>query len=293
MLTKFIREAYATFLQTSKDSYMSGGKMLSLDRWRTLGSDLMDLLRLETYPVAVKLLKRDERFPNGIRRPLEKLNIKITLCQAFGMTRRYGWTMGVSKEECACNFARLLFGWYSLEDKEYLTEFLMNAGFFRDKKAASNGAKFTLENCTLKPGEYTGIITSPLNRAKIEPDIILVYGNPSQAFILVHGYLYNIGGAVEIRYTGRHASCGHGVIQTFLEKKFNIVLPDEGDKIFAATEDDEIIIAFPAEMLSNVINGIKGIYEKKVIRYPTPFYLRFQPEFPEAFKKLGAKLKKI
>jgi uncharacterized protein (DUF169 family) len=267
--------------------------MSGLDLWRAQGSDLMDLLRLETYPVAVKLLKEGEKFPDNIRRPLKDLKTKITLCQAFGMTRRYGWTIGVSEEECACNLARLLFGWGILEDRGYFVEFLMNAGFFKDENAASNGAKFTLEKCALKPGEYFGVITSPLNRAKIEPDVVLVYGNPSQAFVLTLGYLYNVGGAVEMKYTGRNASCGHGVIQTVTEGKFNIVLPDEGDKMFAATEDHEVIVALPAGMLRDVISGVRSIYERRIVRYPTPFYMRFQPEFPEAFKRLGTKLKRV
>jgi uncharacterized protein (DUF169 family) len=267
------------------------GLEMSLDLWKTLGSELMDLLRLETYPVAVKLLKVDEKFPSDVRRPLRVLGTKITLCQAFGMTRRYGWTIGISEEECACNVAHILFGWATLENGDYFAEFLTNAGFFKDKNVALRGAKLTLERYVLRPGECSGIITSPLNRTKIDPDVVLVYGNPSHAFILTLGHLYNVGGAVEIQYTGRHASCGHGVIQTLAEKKFNIVLPDEGDKIFAATEDYELIVALPANMLSDVISGVKGIYEKRIVRYPTPFYMRFQPEFPEPFKQLGMKLK--
>jgi len=265
---------------------------LSLDQWRALGSELMDLLRLETYPVAVKLLKMDEKFPDDVRRPLRDLKMKITLCQAFSMTRRYGWTMGVSEEECVCNVAHILFGWATLEDVDYFADFLTSAGFFKDKSAALRGAKLTLEEYTLRPGECLGLVTSPLNRTKTEPDVVLVYGNPSQAFIMTLGYLHNVGGAIEVQYTGRHASCGHGVIQTLKEKKFNIVLPDEGDKIFALTEDHELIVALPAGMLKDVIGGVKGLYDKRIVRYPTPFYLRFQPEFPEPFKQLAAKLKR-
>jgi len=266
---------------------------LSLDQWRALGSQLMDLLRLETYPVAVKLLRVGEKFPDEVRRPLKDLKMKITLCQAFGMTRRYGWTVGVSEEECVCNVAHILFGWATLEDVDYFAEFLANAGFFKDKGVALSGAKLTLEKYALKPGECLGVITSPLNRTKVEPSVVLIYGNPSQAFILTLGHLYNVGGAVRVEYTGRHASCGHGVIQTIAEKRFNIVLPDEGDKIFAATEDHEIIVALPAEMLSDVISGVRGLYEKRIVRYPTPFYLRYQPEFPEPFKQLATKLKRV
>ena len=266
---------------------------MDIDEWRNVGSDLMDVLRLETYPVAVKLVKSDEEFPSNVRRPNKIFGFKINLCQAFGMSRRYGWTMGVSKDECSCNFARFLYGWASLDSEDILVDFLLEAGFFKDREAASRGAKFTVENCKLKPGECQGILTSPLNRTKIEPDVVLIYGNPTQAFILVHGYLYNVGGAIDIQYTGRHASCAHGVIQTYLSQKFNFVLPDEGDKIFAATEDHEVIVAVPAKMLSDVVNGVKEIFAKKVMRYPTPIYMRFQPEFPEAFKKLGEKLKEV
>ncbi len=266
---------------------------MSLEKWHKLGSDLMELLRLETYPVAVKLLRPGEEFPERTRRPLKVLGVKINLCQAFTMTRRYGWTVGVLKDECACNFARFIFGWATLENEEDLVDFLMEAGFFKSKEAAANGAKFTLENCRLKPGECIGIVTSPLTWTRVEPDVVLIYGNPTQAFILVHGHLYHVGGAIEIKYTGRHASCGHGVIQTYLSQRFNVVLPDEGDKMFAATEDYEVIVAVPPKMLAEILEGIRELYEKRVMRYPTPFYMRFQPEFPEPFKKFGSKLKDV
>jgi len=41
-----------------------------------------------------------------------------------------------------------------------------------------------------------------------------------------------------------------------------------------------------------VISGVRGLYEKRIVRYPTPFYLRYQPEFPEPFKQLATKLKR-
>jgi len=206
------------------------------------------------------------------------------------MTRRYGWTMGVSSEECTCNVAKILYGWSKLKSEDDYVDFLLKAGFFTNEDAAKKAAEFDFKKCMLDPGFCKGLITSPLNRTKISPDVVLIYGNPTQVFILVHGYLSGVGGALNIEYTGRHASCGHGVIQTYLTKKPNIVFPDEGDCIFAATEKDEVIFAIPSEMLNSIVNGIKHIYARKIIRYPTPYYLRYEPIFPEAFKELGTKL---
>ncbi|MHA1583289.1 MAG: DUF169 domain-containing protein [Candidatus Baldrarchaeia archaeon] len=63
---------------------------MDIDEWRSVGSDLMDILRLETYPVAVKLVKSDEELPSNVRRPSKIFGFKINLCQAFSMSRRYG-----------------------------------------------------------------------------------------------------------------------------------------------------------------------------------------------------------
>lgn len=106
---------------------------------------------------------------------------------------------------------------------------------------------------------------------------------------MIHGYLYNVGGALNTQYTGRHASCGHGVIQTLLINKPNLILPDEGDKIFSACEEYEIIYAVPIGLIEDVIKGVEAIVKGGTIRYPTPFYMRFQPEFPESFKKFAEK----
>jgi len=256
-----------------------------------IGSELMELLRLDTYPVAVRLVRRGEGVPEGVRRPSKALGCRITLCQAFGMTRRYGWTIGVSPEECACNVAKLLFGWSTLEHRDYYVDFLLDAGFFRSRDAAAKAAEYDFSNCVLPRGECEAILTSPLNRCKIEPDVALVHGNPTQVFILVHGYLSGVGGDLKISYTGRHASCGHGVIQTYLSRRPNIVIPDEGDCVLAATEKDELIFAAPVDLLPDILEGVKAVFSRKLIRYPTPYYIKFEPVFPEPFRRLGERLR--
>jgi len=262
----------------------------SLDYWHSMGLRLEGLLRPKTFPVAVKLVKPGEALPEGLKRPLKALGVKTTVCQAFGMTRRYGWSMLVTPEDNVCPPATFLHGWGSV-DREAVEEWVLEAGFVKDREAAAKSAAFTLNFCKLKEGECVGVATSPLTRTKLSPDVILVYCNAAQAFLLTLASLYGCGGALNLQYSGRHASCGHGVIQTLLKGGVNLVLPDEGDRIFAATEDDELIFAVPASMLKAVIEGLDALYAKGLARYPTPFNLRFQPVFPKAFEKLASRIK--
>ncbi len=59
-------------------------------------------VRPQTFPVAYKLVRADEDLPERVRRPLQDLGHPIALCQATALTRRYGWTLAVGREDQCC-----------------------------------------------------------------------------------------------------------------------------------------------------------------------------------------------
>ena len=69
-----------------------------------------------------------------------------------------------------------------------------------------------------------------------------------------------------------------------------MVIPGNGERIFAATHDDEIVLAFPIKCLKDLVKGLKEAAKAVGARYPVPPYQNFQPELPDAHKKLGKKL---
>ncbi len=63
------------------------------------------------------------------------------------------------------------------------------------------------------------------------------------------------------------------------------------DRIFSMTQDDELALLLPAEMLPDLVRGLSEAARRIGARYPVPFYQNFEPEFPKPHRELGEKFK--
>ncbi len=241
-----------------------------MEKWRKIGQSLEELLRLQTYPLAIKFVQDESEFPEKTRRPEQK----IAVCQALTISRRWGWTMGITENDSGCPGASLTYGWTKLIDEETLAQFFLAAGYASDEI----GVQTFMENIDRLPsGKYRGIIASPLTRTRIIPDIILVYGNPAQIMRLIQGAMYKEGKTLANNLSGIMASCTSGIIQTFNTGEYQVIVPGNGDRVFAMTYDDEMLFTIPAEKAEDVINGMKA---QRFAKYPIPVNLPMPPPFP-------------
>jgi len=241
-----------------------------------IGKSLEEILRPQTYPLAVKLVKDESDFPERTRRPEQK----IAVCQALTMSRRYGWTMGITEKDSGCPGVSLAYGWTKTVDEATLVEFFLGAGYASDEAAA----KTIVNNFDrLEPGKYGGVVVSPLTRTKIVPDVILVYGNPAQIMRLIQGAMYKEGKKVKSELAGMSASCTGGIARTFNTGECQVVVPGNGDRIFAATQDHEMLFAIPAAKAEDIIAGMKA---QQLAKYPIPVVLSIPPPFPTLYSKL-------
>lgn len=241
-----------------------------MEDWMKIGRSLEEILRVQTYPLAVKLVKDESEFPERTRRPEQK----IAVCQGLTMSRRYGWTMGITEKESGCPAANLAYGWTKLIDEKAMAEFFLGAGYVSDEA----GAKAIVQNLDrLEPKDYDGVIISPLTRTRIVPDVILVYGNPAQIMRLIQGAMHKEGNKVKSELAGMAASCTGGIVRTFNTGECQVVIPGNGDRIFAATYDNEMLFAIPAAKAEDIISGMRA---QRLAKYPIPVALPMPPPFP-------------
>lgn len=241
-----------------------------MENWVDTGKALEEMLRPHSYPLAVKLVKDESEFPERTRRPEQK----IAVCQALTTSRRYGWTMGITESDSGCPGASLAYGWTRIADENTIAQFFLAAGYASDE----NGAKTIVENIDrLESGKYRGVVISPLTRTKIVPDVVLVYGNPAQMMRLIQGAMYKEGRKVKSELAGMAASCIGGIIRAFNTNKYQVVVPGNGDRVFAVTNDDEMLFAIPAAKANDIVAGMRG---QRFARYPIPTVLRMPPPFP-------------
>ncbi|MFW9993985.1 MAG: DUF169 domain-containing protein [Candidatus Odinarchaeota archaeon] len=241
-----------------------------MEKWTNIGKALEEILRPQTYPLAVKLVKNESEFPERTRKPEQK----IAICQALTLSRRYGWTMGITGNDSGCPGASLAYGWPQTIDGSMLAQFFLGAGYASDEA----GAERIVENLDrLEEGKFGGIVISPLTRTKIIPDIILVYGSPAQIMRLIQGAMYKEGKKVKCELAGVAASCTGSIIRTFNTGEYQVVVLGNGDRVFAGSQDSEMLFAIPAAKADEIIAGMKA---QQFAKYPIPVTLQMPPPFP-------------
>ena len=194
-------------------------------------------LRLKTFPVAARFLKNKAEFPAKVRRPSAATGQRIAICQGITMARNFGWTVGLAKEDVICVPAAIVFGFSDSSDPPaslagLFCDIAFSAGEDLARKEISSMSRF--EN-----GEIEAIVLAPLEKADFEPDTVLIYGNPAQIMRLSQAWSYMAGERVEGHFGGK-VECDEYLIAPFKTQSARVVIPGQGERIFAGTQDDEV-----------------------------------------------------
>ena len=203
-------------------------------------------LRLKTFPLAVKFLKNMAELPEKTRRPSIALGKRVAICQGVTMARSYGWTVGLAKEDVICVPAAIVFGFSESSDPPASL-----AGLFCEINFSSTedlARKEISSMSRFENGEIEAIVLAPLERASFEPDTILMYGNPAQVMRLTQAWSYMAGERVPGHFGGK-VECDEYLITPFKTQSPRVVIPGNGERIFAGTQDDEVTFAVPAKFL--------------------------------------------
>ena len=261
--------------------------------WTAKAEALNRLIRPLTFPIAVKLVKSADEFPEKARRPFKDMGFKTNPCVAMTMARKYGWTVGMTADDNACLIAAYTYGWSEPEPetKKALMDFMIVMKY----SANENAAKATMEaveQVKLSKDKYAGVGFSPLERTKMDPDLVMIFCNPAQLMRLVHGATQETGVAVQSIFSGRGGTCTEGVLQTFKTGQPKVVLPGNGDRVWAMVQDEEMVFTIPANWLDSVIKGLEATHQTG-IRYPIPVDVRHAPTFPGQLKDAASRAAKI
>ena len=246
----------------------------------TLNQHLEKHLRVPTFPLGIRSLAPGEAVPEKAKRPLRDLGVKVAICQAIGIARRYGWTLAFSGSDLSCPIAKAVFGFE--ERNDYYTSGALADGMYASCREA--GGRFEASLPKYEPGEYAHVVVGPLSRLAFTPDTVLVYGNSAQVLRLVNACLYEKGGAFTAELSGR-GDCADIVIKGKKTRAPQMILPCYGDRIFGMTADDEMAFTFPFAMGDEVVAGLEGTHAGG-IRYPIPVFLRYQADFPKSYQQL-------
>jgi uncharacterized protein (DUF169 family) len=252
------------------------------EKTKNINDALNKYIRPYTFPVAVKFFAEGEELPPRTKIPTRDLKNPIAFCQGVSLARKYGWAIGFFQKDQACPLGQVILG-----HKEE-PEFVKDGSLVHPLYVGNEGAgKNTQMNTPKMPEANTHcIVVAPLDKASFEPDVIIVYGNAAQITRLTQSALYHEGGYVESRFAGRGA-CGGEVTIPYTQDRCNIIIPGGGERIFAATTDDELAFAMPKSKFDNITEGLIQTHKGGVARIPTTISgITTQPSFPPYYSEL-------
>lgn len=237
--------------------------------WKTVGTELQDMVRLRTRPIGMKFLESLEdlsKIPK-IRRP----DSLMMFCQAITMSRTIGMTLGITATDLVglgC-IVKLGFGPLSEEFKKML---------YRPNwwvKTQEDADKFLEEERCMPLGKYKAIILSPLASGKLDPpDIALIYATPAQMIMIMMGLQWENYKPIKGIFKGE-GTCSDSFIDCYYNGEPQFTVPCFGERIMGHVQEDEMSLAIPGGMVEKALEGMKAMREARVVAYPIPF-LGFQ-----------------
>ncbi|MBN1629811.1 MAG: DUF169 domain-containing protein [Thermoleophilia bacterium] len=258
--------------------------MIDLDTMHQDAEELEKYLRLQTYPLAIRLLRSESEIPVDARRPKRDEGCQYNVCQAFALSRRNGCTMAMLKEDMYCFEPVVGYGM-----GEPPQEFLDGQNRYPGDVATQEaGRRYAEQFPRLETGKYIGILSAPLAQASFEPDAVMIYCNPAQLVVLLMAGEYKTGENLPTALSG-HAACVYGLVPAFCEGKYQVAVPCRGDHITAMAGDDEMIFTIPMTKFDEFMFGMRTVVggEGKLTRLPMIHEMKPAAVQPESYFRMA------
>lgn len=250
-------------------------------KWETVVRHLEALLRLKTFPVALKLLEDPEELGRNkwVRRP----DTTMLLCQLISTVRTFDWTVGATAEDLSPMCASIIgLAECPAEVKD---------GTFRSLlwcKTKRDGKRYEDSIPRIPPGKYKAVILAPLVYDPFEPDMVLIYANPAQMILIINAIQFEDYERLQFFCVGE-SSCADAIAQCYLSGKPSLTIPCYGERRFGHAQDDELVIALPPRMVEKVEQNLEELYTRGIC-YPISYcgaQLSVLPAMPPSYQGLG------
>lgn len=234
----------------------------TIEQRKALSDAFVRLVRLQSHPVAVKMLKSlSEVEGMGIKRPDRKLALCQLISQAYFIGHRRVATVEELKDMCPLGCAALGF----METPRAYAEGLAYLGSYHLTKEVGKSVIESVPKFDL--AKYSGILVSALDRSPIDPDVVVFGGNVSQMLVFVRAYLHSRGGRLDFG-TCAMAGCADLVVTAIRTGKPTVVLPCLGYRLLAFPSDTDLLCGVPGALLEDILKGVEFNYKGGVV-YPT------------------------
>lgn len=244
--------------------------MTDINICKRYGEDLETHLRLQTSPIAVKMIKNESDIPENALRPKKDEGKHYAQCQAFSLSRRDRLTVVMLKEDNWCPGPVIAYGLVPPVDPPSTDSVRQYEGF--------------------KHGKYMGIITAPLSNTPFVPDLVIIYCDTNQLRSILLSLKEEEKPLVKSNFFP--FSCAWSVTSPIIHNEYWINLPDPGEYVRALTQAGEMIFSIPAPKLDEFMTGLGAFFKESMFANEQ---MMMQSDFPqpdiyrEIFKKWNMK----
>ncbi len=239
-------------------------------------------MRLKSFPVAFKLFE-DKKALSEIPF-MRRLSHKATLCQMTNLVRNFDWTVGADADDFISVMCPSIIGLADIPS-------FMTDGTFRSivwTKNRADGKKYENGIPRLPVGKYEAVAMAPLVYNPFDPDIVLIYANPAQMMLLINSIQFEDYEVMQFFCVGE-SSCADAISRCYLTGKPSLTIPCYGERRYGHAQDDELVMAIPADMIDKTLSGMEALY-RRGIRYPISYAgaeSDVSGEFPQAYQSEG------
>lgn len=239
-------------------------------KYSELSRKLMNLLRLRTLPVGIKLFERRSDIPKDF----EMINEECSVCQVIGVARYSEKAVAAVKEELtACPVGCFSLGMCILPER-------LNDSAGKWGKTPEAGLKQVRDRMVIEKGRFEAMGVAPLEMISVAPDVVQVWALPSHMESFAYASVWDGGDKLELSTNGHGASCNEVLTVPYLTGRTRLAIADQGDRWHGfATEEEMILGCSLAELerlAANLEESMQNIY------YPrsyNPLQLTYNPKF--------------
>ena len=255
--------------------------MPSQSAYQEYGKELERRLRLKTFPLAIKMLEKEKDIPEGAQRPGRDLGCRLSACQGFQISRRQGVPLAMLIEDMWCPEAVIGYGF--TEPPEYFLE--GNNRFPHDVATLEAGSHYALEFPRFEVGKYIGIVSTSLEKANFEPDLVMIYCDSTQLSLLLLGRENKDGYNLKCNLSS-HAACVYGIVPAMQSGDYQIAIPCRGDRYSAMAGDEEIIFTVPKGKLEELMAGLRYV-DSTGSQLPRGYGMRYEYPLRESYANMA------
>lgn len=212
------------------------------------------LLMLRSEPVAIKLVRKGEAYPEGYVEP-EK---QMSHCQAV-MGARNGNSYKMTVEMQGCNVGAATLGIVPRPEKVKTGEFHAGIGIHESAEASKNMIAAAVD----VPFQSEGEVVCPLKDATFEPDVVAFVDIPERIYWFEAFMTRKVGGRVQYSTAPFQCACEDITAVPIVTGKPNISIGCFGCRKRTDMKPDEMAIGVPYALIPEMVSTL-DIYKDGV-----------------------------